>query len=111
MNTNQWGDPLPQIISTISWVESSSVVDPYKLLGVDYKQLLCCDTTPVADMWPCEPLPTGAALTCDPFTKVRIWSPRRSHVALAVSYTAPGDKSPSTYIVVLGKSRAVRDRV
>lgn len=102
VQVTQYGAPLPKIVSQANWAQISTTVDAASNNGISYHQLLCCDHHSAADMWPCDLLSTGLPLACDPFAKSRVWSPRRSHVALTVEYVAPGTTQPVTQIVVLG---------
>ena len=98
VDLTQYGQPIQKIISTTQWEPVGALDIQYP---VRYRQILCCDHTPVADMWPCDPGPTGAPFECDPFSSIRRFSPRRNHVVLAVQYAPPGG-STDTYFVVLG---------
>jgi hypothetical protein len=98
VKVTHYGAPLQQILSTTQWIPVGTVDVQFP---VRYHQVLCCDRSPIASLWPCDPTAAGLPFQCDPFVSIRRWSPRRNHVALTVQYKPPGGIL-DTYIVVLG---------
>lgn len=94
----QYGEPLPEIISQAAWKVVSASTNYAAVGGASYRQILCCDRNSIATMWPCDNGGGSVPYLCDPWAKTRIWSPRRSHVALTIQ------NSTTTRIVVLGQS-------
>eukprot|EP01029_Cantina_marsupialis_P018399 TRINITY_DN4221_c0_g1_i1.p1 TRINITY_DN4221_c0_g1~~TRINITY_DN4221_c0_g1_i1.p1 ORF type:complete len:873 (+),score=217.51 TRINITY_DN4221_c0_g1_i1:67-2685(+) len=87
---NELGDPLPRIISKLTWVQVTP--DRVQPDGITYEDTLCCQTG-----WPCE---FTSCYPKDFFETSRRWSPRRSHQAVTLN-----DK----LFVMGGRSRAGED--
>ena len=89
---NQFGDPLPRMVSQVTWVPTANSLPPIQPSRLSYEDWLCCAAN--VD-WGCK------AITCqagDPFAGSRRWSPRRDHSAVTV-------RNPTTNvpnIVVIG---------
>lgn len=77
LKTTKWGDPLPQIIANITWLQTNSGKRPPR--GVTYREWIACASAPwaVAPVTGCEDAskPPGAYLSDNMF------SPRRNFVA------------------------------
>lgn len=79
LKTTKWGDPLPQIIANISWLQTNAGKKPPR--GVTYKDWIAC----AAAAWAVEPVAGCADASKPPgaYLSDNMFSPRRNFVATA----------------------------
>ncbi|TYZ60579.1 hypothetical protein PybrP1_002009 [[Pythium] brassicae (nom. inval.)] len=79
LKTTKWGDPLPQIIANVSWLQTNAGKRPPR--GITYKEWTAC----AAAAWAIEPV-TGCGDASKPpgaYLSDNMFSPRRNFVATA----------------------------